>query len=195
MIGAFDGTQDPIRHLAAFRTQMMISGGNDAVKCKMLAGTLKDTALEWFTNLPFQSVRNFDDFSVKLATQFSANKKKRVEMGDLFDIKQKPRETLKEYLSRFTTAMVQVEHPEQYLLCQVFEKGLRAGHLKETLLQRKALNMDEVRARAECHIEADEVMTQKRQEESKETDRPTHRGRTPTTSEKSLEGEHTSSRS
>lgn len=84
----------------------MISGQNNVVKCKMLKGTLSDTALEWFTNLPFEPIRNFEDFSLKLATKFSANTKKKVEMGDLFEIKQKLGESLKECLSRFTAAMV-----------------------------------------------------------------------------------------
>lgn len=169
VIDAFDGTQDPMRHVAAFRTQMIISGGTDAMWCKMFAGTLKDTALEWFTNLPDRSIRDFPNFSAKFVTQFSANKKKRVEGVDLFDIKQKQDKSLKEYLARFTAAMVQVDRQDPYYVCSAFQKGLRAGPLRESLFKKKPLNMDDVRVRAECHIEAEEANAQKRREEMRET--------------------------
>lgn len=49
VIDSYDGSKDPQAHMAAFETQMSISGGDDAIICKMFAGTLKDTALKWFT--------------------------------------------------------------------------------------------------------------------------------------------------
>lgn len=35
VLEAYDGSQDPNEHLAAFELQMQMSGGNDAIKCKM----------------------------------------------------------------------------------------------------------------------------------------------------------------
>ena len=48
----FTGVEDPEAHLTTFHTQMMLSGGSDAVYCKMFVSTLQGTTLEWFVSLP-----------------------------------------------------------------------------------------------------------------------------------------------
>ncbi|XP_068477256.1 uncharacterized protein [Phaseolus vulgaris] len=45
---SFTGVEDPEAHLTAFHTQMMLSGGSDAVYCKLFMSTLSGIALEWF---------------------------------------------------------------------------------------------------------------------------------------------------
>jgi len=42
---AFTGVEDLEAHLTTFHTQMMLSGGSDAVYCKMFVSTLQGTAL------------------------------------------------------------------------------------------------------------------------------------------------------
>jgi len=49
---SFTGVEDLEAHLMAFHTQMMLTGGSDAVYCKMLMSTLSGAALEWFISLP-----------------------------------------------------------------------------------------------------------------------------------------------
>jgi len=39
---SFTGVEDPEAHLTAFHTQMMLSGGSDAVYCKMFMSTLRE---------------------------------------------------------------------------------------------------------------------------------------------------------
>jgi len=56
---SFTGVEDPEAHLTTFHTQMMLSGGSDAVYCKMFMSTLQRTALEWFVSLPTGHVTNF----------------------------------------------------------------------------------------------------------------------------------------
>lgn len=70
---SYDGTGDPNEHLAAFDLQMIISNGSDAQKCKIFGGTLKGTALAWFTALPMRSIQSFDDLSTTFLAQFAAN--------------------------------------------------------------------------------------------------------------------------
>ena len=56
---SFTGVEDPEAHLTAFHTQMMLSGGSDAVYCKIFMSTLQGTALEWFVSLPTGHITNF----------------------------------------------------------------------------------------------------------------------------------------
>ncbi|RDY04494.1 hypothetical protein CR513_11786, partial [Mucuna pruriens] len=46
VVDSFDDTQDPHAHLQAFQTQMYISGGNDALSCKLFLGTLRGVAMK-----------------------------------------------------------------------------------------------------------------------------------------------------
>ena len=59
----FTGVEDPEAHLTTFHMQMMLSGGSDAVYCKMFVSTLQGTALEWFVSLPTGHITNFQQFS------------------------------------------------------------------------------------------------------------------------------------
>jgi len=44
-------------------TQMMLSGGSDAVYCKVFMNTLSGTALDWFVCIPTGHITTFQQFS------------------------------------------------------------------------------------------------------------------------------------
>ena len=71
---SFTGVKDPEAHLTTFHTQMMLSGGSDAVYCKMFVSTLQGTALEWFVSLPTGHITNFQQFSKLFIAQYIVNK-------------------------------------------------------------------------------------------------------------------------
>ncbi|RDX82668.1 hypothetical protein CR513_36521, partial [Mucuna pruriens] len=81
---------------------MYISGGNDRLSCKLFPRTLRG----WITTLPAWSIRMFNDLVGSFVSQFAANKVKRLEVADLFDIKQSREESLKSYLAHFNNATI-----------------------------------------------------------------------------------------
>jgi len=101
-MGTFVGKQDPGVHLKNFRTQMLICGGSEATKCKMFAGTLVGTMLDWFSSLPEGSVMSFEVFTRLFMAHFSANKVKPLGLADLFKLKQAKKESIKQFLCRFS---------------------------------------------------------------------------------------------
>ncbi|RDX98176.1 hypothetical protein CR513_18946, partial [Mucuna pruriens] len=147
----FDGTQDPHTHLQAFQTQMYISRGNDFLSCKLFLGTLRGLA-----TLPARTIRLFHNLAVLFVSQFAANKVKRLEMADLFDLSQTKGESLKSYLARFNNATVQVNNSDQKFFVKVIHKGLRVGQFSDALALRQLSSMEEIRRQAEKHIEAEE---------------------------------------
>jgi len=50
-ISSFTRMQDLNAHIKTFRAQMLIHEGSDALRCKILVGSLVGTALDWFSNL------------------------------------------------------------------------------------------------------------------------------------------------
>ncbi|RDX88249.1 hypothetical protein CR513_30187, partial [Mucuna pruriens] len=120
VVEPFDGSQDPHAYLQAFQTQMYISGGNDRLSCKLFPGTLRGVAMQWMATLPPKSIQTFKDLASSFLSQFAGNKVKRLEVADLFDIRQAEGESLKNYLARFNNATVRVDDPDQKFFVKAF---------------------------------------------------------------------------
>ncbi|RDX69457.1 hypothetical protein CR513_51431, partial [Mucuna pruriens] len=165
MVEPFDGSQDPHAHLQAFQAQMYISEGDDKLSCKLFPGTLKGVAMQWMATLPPRTIRTFSDLANAFTSQFAANKKKQLEVADLFDIRQAKEEGLKSYLARFNTATVRVNDPDQKFFIKAFQKGLRASPFSDSLALKRPSSMAEIRARAEKHIEVEEDQAERIVEE------------------------------
>ncbi|RDY01240.1 hypothetical protein CR513_15462, partial [Mucuna pruriens] len=80
----------------------------------------------------------------------------RLEVVDLFDIKQTKNETLKQYLARFNDTMVQVDDPDQKCFVKAFQKGLQVGLFSDSLTLSRPTSMTEIRAQVEKHVEVEE---------------------------------------
>ncbi|RDX82515.1 hypothetical protein CR513_36686, partial [Mucuna pruriens] len=161
MVDPFDETQDPHAHLQVFQTQMYISGGDDKLSCKLFPRTLRGVALQWMMNLPPRSIHVFSDLAGLFLSQFAANKPKRLEMANLFDIKQAGGESLKSYMACFNDATAKVNDPDQKFFVKAFQKGLRVGPFSDAL--QKPTSMEEIRVRAEKHVEMEESRFEKRE--------------------------------
>jgi len=166
-IPSFTGNSDPEVHLKAFNAQMLVSGGSDAVRCKVFVGTLSGTALKWFGSLPRSSISSFAVFARTFVERFAANRSKIPKMADLFDVRQNSDETLRDYLNRFCDACTNISSPNEEILVDAFVKGLRANTFSESLVRIPALSLSEIRSRATTHIEAEDVMRQKRHQEKR----------------------------
>ncbi|XP_057444434.1 uncharacterized protein LOC130736647 [Lotus japonicus] len=129
VLETYSGKADPKKHLLYFNTKMVISAASDAVKCKMFPATFKGTTMAWFTTLPRGSITNFRDFSSKFLVQFSASKTKQVTIEDLYNVRQSEGETLKQYVKRFSAALVKIEESEPNACARAFKNGLQPGKL------------------------------------------------------------------
>jgi len=161
-IPPFFGEGDPEAHLKAFRAQMLISGGSDAIRCKMFVGTLTGTALKWFSKLPTTSIASFAAFSQVFMERFAVNRPKQLQIADMFDIKQRPEESLKQFLNRLCDVSVRLVNPSEEMLVGAFVKGLRANHFSDSLIRLPTMSLAKVRSRATVHIEIEEAMQWKR---------------------------------
>ncbi|GAU10506.1 hypothetical protein TSUD_422860, partial [Trifolium subterraneum] len=166
----FDGKTYPVEHLMAVGTQTGIIEKPEHLRCKLLSGTLKDAALRWYMNLPNNSIESYADFHKKFIHQFSGTKHVKVTATSLFTIRQNYVETLREYLARFSEAMITVSNPNQEMFVAAFHNGLKAGHFNESLAQKPATSMQEVIKRASCYIKCEESNAEKFSRDAKEKD-------------------------
>jgi len=104
----FTGVEDPEAHLTAFHTQMMLSGGSDAVHYKLFMSMLTGTTLDWLVSLPDGYVTSFVQFSTLFRKQCIANRAPPPVSYDLFYVRQYQGESLKDYLNRFGAQVVRL---------------------------------------------------------------------------------------
>ncbi|XP_027910362.1 uncharacterized protein LOC114169420 [Vigna unguiculata] len=161
-IAPFTGSSDPELHLKAFQARMLISGGSDAIRCKMFMGTLAEIVLEWFNTISSSSINSFVDFKRVFLESFSANRAKPVEMADMFDIRQNAKESLKQFLNRFTNISMRLVDPNEGLLVNAFVKGLQASSFGESLYRFPPRTLTKIRQMAAVEIETEEAMRHKK---------------------------------
>jgi len=167
-LSTFDGRGDPMEHVTSFNTRMTVVGAADSLKCKLLAETFSDAALQWYISLPRFSIVSYQDMFRKLSQQFSASRHLKVSSNSLFSVRQGQSESLQNYLSRFNDSTIKVPNPNQELFVGAFQNGLRAGQFNESLAQKPTDSMEEIMARAVCFIKGEESNAEKRAREVKE---------------------------
>ncbi|XP_057423656.1 uncharacterized protein LOC130717449 [Lotus japonicus] len=133
---------------------------SDALKCRMLPSTFRGAAKEWFMNLPPGSIAKFCDFSSKLLDHFSAGT-----IEDLFDIRQEERETLKQYVKRYSAISARFEELQPRMCVCDFKGGLSRGEFYCELGRELACSMIETRAPAQNYILKEEIEAHKRKGE------------------------------
>ncbi|GAU51688.1 hypothetical protein TSUD_415030, partial [Trifolium subterraneum] len=164
----FEGKTDPLEHLMDVGTQTAIRGAEEHLKCILLSSTFKDAALRWYMNLPRNSIVSYTDFHKKFIHQFASSKHVQVTATSLFGIRQGHNENLREYLTRFNEATIQVSNPNQEMFVAAVQNGLKAGHFNESRAQKPASTMQEIMKRAECYIKGEESNAEKRSRDSRE---------------------------
>ncbi|RDY00323.1 hypothetical protein CR513_16514, partial [Mucuna pruriens] len=107
VVDPFNGLPDPCKR---------------STKLQTLPKNVEGIAMRWFSSLLPHSITSFADLAATFESQFTTNKTRHLETIDLFDIKQKKTETLKQFLTRFHKAMVQVENPDQKNFVKAFQK-------------------------------------------------------------------------
>ncbi|XP_057444377.1 uncharacterized protein LOC130736581 [Lotus japonicus] len=160
VLETYDEKTDPKDHLLRFNAKMVMSAVSDPVKCRMLPSTFRGAAMDWFMALPEGSLARFRDLSSKFLGHFSARA-----IEDLFDIWQGERETLKQYMKRYSAMSARFEELEPRVCVCAFKGALSRGKFSCKLSRELACSMTEVRARAQDYILEEEIEAHKRKHE------------------------------
>ena len=159
---SFTGVEDPEAHLTAFHTQMMLSGGSDAVCCKVFMSTLSGTALDWFVSLPTGHITSFQQFSKMFVEKYIVNKAPPLVSYDLFDVRQYQGESLKDFLNKFGAQIVRFPGKDEEMFVHAFKKGVLPGPFSESLIRTHPATFAEIWRRAVAHIVAESEVSEKR---------------------------------
>ncbi|GKV29298.1 hypothetical protein SLEP1_g38237 [Rubroshorea leprosula] len=152
----YDGTKDPDDHLHAFYSCMQAQNAFDALMCKIFPSTLRGNARTWYYSLPPRSISSYTEMASAFATKFSSRRLIRKTTSELMRVKQRDGESLKNYMSRFNDAVLEVSSFDQAVGIAAVIAGLKHDRFRDSLIKHAATTFSEVNDRSLKFITAEE---------------------------------------
>ncbi|KAL0416697.1 UNVERIFIED_CONTAM: hypothetical protein Slati_3501600 [Sesamum latifolium] len=117
--------------------------------------------MTWFNQLPIHTIENFEQLSQHFLHHFSINKRYPKIASYLFTIIQQEQESLRDYVQRFSEAVLEVPHLNHELLASILQQGLRRGRFRESIAGKPPTTLDELLKRAAKYIHIKEALKPK----------------------------------
>nr|KYP64443.1 hypothetical protein KK1_019040 [Cajanus cajan] len=84
----YDGTTDPDEHIDLYTTQVNLYTNNDAILCRVFPTSLKGAALNWYTQLPAESINSFSTLVRRFTTQYATSRPHHITLPALASLRQ-----------------------------------------------------------------------------------------------------------
>ncbi|XP_058099793.1 uncharacterized protein LOC131244163 [Magnolia sinica] len=147
---------NPSEHVKVYRSWMQIQTSTDAMMCRGFSITLTGSTQSWYRQLKPNSIGSFADLSRLFLTQFISGKKSRKPNTHLFTIKQEPKESLKDYITRFNEEALEVEDYDDKMALSTVFRGLKEGRFTFSIGKNLPKTLADLIARAQKYNNADE---------------------------------------
>ncbi|KAK3004432.1 hypothetical protein RJ639_020154 [Escallonia herrerae] len=174
---SYDGTGDPMEHLARFTSGMNLHLVPDQIMCRAFPVTLKGAAHVWFQHLTPRSISCWAQLAESFRSNFLTSRVQRKNSSALFRIVQGPKESLKSYYARFNSEKLLIDHLDPRVTFAAMARRVRPSTpLRFSLNKRPPENMSDLLDRVEKYLRAEEDSTTSQHEEAhnghKRQDRP-----------------------
>ncbi|XP_020973549.1 uncharacterized protein LOC107646977 isoform X3 [Arachis ipaensis] len=154
----YKGIGDPRAHIKKFQSMMFFNGpNNEPVFCRAFPTYLDGAALLWFSKLPAGSISSFEELAKSFIDYFAAARIYVHGSDYLGTIRQGPQESLKDYLTRFAEATMEIPDLDPAVYLHALKAGLRPGKFRETIAITKPRTLEEFRERAAGQMEIEEL--------------------------------------
>ncbi|XP_057719416.1 uncharacterized protein LOC130933826 [Arachis stenosperma] len=166
----YKGFGDLRAHVKKFQSMMFFNGpNNEPVLCRAFPTYLDGAALLWFSKLSAGSISSFEDLARSFIDYFAASRIY-VHGSDYLDtIKQGQHESLKDYMTRFAEATMEIQDLDLAVHLYALKAGLRPDKFRETIAITKPKILEEFRERAAGQMEIEELR------EAQKSDKQPHR--------------------
>ncbi|GKV46241.1 hypothetical protein SLEP1_g53240 [Rubroshorea leprosula] len=146
----YDGTKDPDDHLHAFYSCMQAQNASDALMCKIFPFTLRGNAQTWYYSLPPRSISSYTEMASAFVTKFSSRRLIRKTTFELMRVMQRDGESLKNYMSKFNDAVLEVCSFDQAMGIAAVIQGLNHERFRDSIIKHPIATFNEMRARAKA---------------------------------------------
>ncbi|XP_027098963.1 uncharacterized protein [Coffea arabica] len=171
----YDASTDPEDHLSVFLMHMRLQTAADEIRYKNFPMFLKGKARLWFQGLATGSIRSFPELVRQFVAQFVSSKTYAKNATHLMSIRQKPDESLRNFMTRFNVESLQVRDKDEKVVMAAFPNGLRVEELFYELAKKPPVNLEELLTRAHAAANAEEAGRLKKESDRELGDR---KGRT-----------------
>ncbi|KAL0409521.1 UNVERIFIED_CONTAM: hypothetical protein Sradi_1886500 [Sesamum radiatum] len=113
--------------------------------------------MAWFNHLPIRTIESFEQLSQRFLHHFAINKRYPKTASYLFTVIQREYESLREYVQRFSKAVLEVPHVNPELLASIMQQNLRRGRFRESIAGKPPASLDELLVRAKEYIRIEET--------------------------------------
>ncbi|XP_074347085.1 uncharacterized protein LOC141685907 [Apium graveolens] len=137
---------------------MLLQPVKDVIKCQAFPQTLPGMALRWYNRLPPNSIGSFKDLSQAFIKQFISGRVHEKSSTSLMGIVQGAKESMREYLNRFTKEALKVPDLDDTVAMIALQQGIRDGYFKMSLAKRPPESMLQLRDRAGKYIKVEGSM-------------------------------------
>ncbi|XP_015964246.1 uncharacterized protein LOC107488062 [Arachis duranensis] len=154
----YKGIGDPRAHIKKFQSMMFFNGPkNEPILCRAFPTYLDGAALLWFSKLPEGSISSFEELARSFIDYFAAARIYVHGSDYLGTIRQGPQESLKDYLTRFADATMEIPDLDPAVHLHAIKAGLKPGKFRETIAVTKPKTLEEFRERAAGQMEIEEL--------------------------------------
>ncbi|KMZ76197.1 hypothetical protein ZOSMA_105G00240 [Zostera marina] len=157
----YKGTTDPEAHVVKFIANMEDITDRQDLWCRMFIRTLEGEAMNWYTDLPNNSIQNFNDLKEKFIEAFGHGIKRRINVGMLLTIKQGPNKSLRGYITKFNETLIKVAKPTDGTTIMALRAGLRPTRFLLKFIENPPTSLAEMMDRAYKEMDAEDVMDQR----------------------------------
>jgi hypothetical protein len=156
-IDQYDGTSNPEEFIQVYQTVIEAAGGDDRVKANFLHTTLTGAARSWLINLPEASIQSWDQLCAMFIGNFEGTYERPSTAETLKTIKQRPDESLHDYVKRFCNARNAIPHIQDIEIINPFRDGVSDIKTVEEIAMKKPKTVANLLAVVDMCIEASEA--------------------------------------
>ncbi|XP_057745208.1 uncharacterized protein LOC130963076 [Arachis stenosperma] len=161
----YKGIGDPPAHIKKFQSMMFFNDpNNEHVLCRAFPTYLDGAALLWFSKLPEGSISSFEELAKSFIEYFTAVRIYVHGSDYLGTIRQDPQESLKDYMTRFAEATMEIPDLDPAVHLHALKAGLKPEKFRETIAVTKPKTLEEFRERAARQMEIEELREAKKVE-------------------------------
>ncbi|XP_056691650.1 uncharacterized protein [Spinacia oleracea] len=120
--------------------------------------TLSGVAADWYKKLPAGSVFSFRQIQEDFVRRFISKVERKKTSGELMSISQRPKESLREYLTRFNNESITIPDLQQEIAVLALLRGMQECEFKRYLGRKSFTSLGEALRKANEYIRSDELM-------------------------------------